>query len=65
MLIDVMTFNEWTEDSVYSIGFNLTNLSDHPVSTAIATALSTQKRLDVDDFKAIAGEGRIWNNRQT
>lgn len=57
MLIDVMTFNEWTEDSVYSIGFNLTNLSDHPVSTAIATALSTQKRLDVDDFKAIAGEG--------
>ncbi|WP_334550580.1 heavy metal translocating P-type ATPase [Vibrio scophthalmi] len=56
-LIDVITFNEWTEDSVCSIGFNLTNLSDHPVSTAIATALSTQKSIDVGDFKAIAGEG--------
>ncbi|MEH0691037.1 heavy metal translocating P-type ATPase [Vibrio cholerae] len=56
-LIDVMTFNGWTEDSVCSIGFNLTNLSDHPVSNAISTALSTQKRIDVGDFKAIAGEG--------
>lgn len=56
-LVDSVVLDCLNEELVYSIAFNLTNLSDHPVSTAIAKALSAQESVDVENFEAVAGAG--------